>query len=58
MIYRMWLKFLAFFRVSDYAVCEMSKDMGDVDYHDYPDTEQPFHMVHLVCKRCGKRFVM
>jgi len=56
---RLWRWFLARFRLSMAAVCEMSKGRGPHnDYHDYPDDEMgaPFHMVLLKCKRCGKEF--
>jgi len=51
-------KILAFFRLSKTVVCEVSASMGDYDYHDYPDSidGEPWHMVLLTCKRCGKRF--
>lgn len=53
-------RFLAFFRLSDTAICTASKGMGLNDYHDYPDDEQgePQHFFELTCKRCGKRFKM
>lgn len=56
---RLWLWFLAYFRLSDEAVCEMSKDCGlHDDFHDYPDDElgSPDHFGLMKCKRCGKRF--
>ena len=56
---RAFLWFLAFFRLSDSAVCEMSKGRGLYDdFHDYPDdiNKLPMHMVTLTCVRCGKRF--
>lgn len=56
---RLWKLFLAFFRLSPAAVCEMSVGYGPhEDFHDYPDTEHgyPDHFVLLTCKRCGKRF--
>lgn len=58
-MHRLLLWFLARFRLSDYAICEMSKGKGyHDDYHDYPDDiiGTPSHMVLLVCKRCGKQF--
>lgn len=54
-----WLYFLAMFRLSDYAVCEMSKGRtANNDFHDYPDDIQgyPYHFTKLTCKRCGKSF--
>lgn len=55
-----WRKFLAAFRLSPDAVCEMSSELGRFDYHDYPDTElrEPFHFCDLQCDRCGKTFTM
>lgn len=55
----LWQWFLARYRFSMKAVCEQSVGLGPhEDYHDYPDDEegQPWHMVLLTCKRCGKRF--
>ncbi len=53
---RLWTWLLAFFHLSDDAVCEMSR--GDADYHDYEDDicGQPWHFVTMQCKRCGKQF--
>jgi hypothetical protein len=53
-----WQRFLATFRLSMRAVCEQSK--GFRDYHDYPDSAggEPWHMVSLRCKRCGKEFTI
>lgn len=56
-----WLYWLARLRVSNYAICVMSKGRGMYDdYHDYPDDElgTPSHFVALKCKRCGKEFYM
>jgi hypothetical protein len=38
--------------------CELSRSMGPYDYHDYLDSiyGEPWHMVLLTCKRCGKQF--
>ncbi len=49
---------LAFFRLSDRAVCRLSAEPGLPDYHDYPDSEagEPVHFVPLYCSRCGKEF--
>jgi hypothetical protein len=58
---RLWRWFLAYFRLSKKAVCEMSQGRGPFDdYHDYPDDEfgLPAHFVPLVCKRCGKKFYL
>ena len=56
----LWLCFLARFRLSLAAVCEMSKGKGLLDYHDYPDDElgTPAHFVTMKCKRCGKEFMI
>lgn len=53
-----WLA--ALFRVSKRLVCEESRDMGLSDLHDFPDSieGEPWHMVVLTCKRCGKKFVV
>lgn len=54
-----WLWFLAYFRLSDFAICEMSRGRGEHDdFHDYHDDihGQPMHFVQMTCKRCGKRF--
>lgn len=56
-----WMWFLARFRLSDHAVCEMSKGKGLADdYHDYPDDElgYPEHFAILKCRRCGKHFTI
>lgn len=56
---RLWLWFLAYFRLSDTAICEMSQGREWYnDYHDYPDDIQgtPDHFVLMTCKRCGKGF--
>ncbi len=58
---RIWKLFLARFRLSESAICEMSigKDLFN-DYHDYPDDIHglPWHFCELTCKRCGKKFVI
>lgn len=53
---RLWLWFLAYFRLSNAAICEMSR--GNADYHDYPDgtVKEPMHFYDYTCERCGKRF--
>lgn len=53
-----WHYLLAFFRLSDDAVCRCSADAGPYDYHDYTDTilREPWHFVKMQCERCGKRF--
>ncbi len=55
---RFWRWFKARFRIDLDLVCDLSKGMDDVDYHDYPDDIHgyPDHFVQLTCKRCGKRF--
>lgn len=52
--------FLAFFRLNKRLVCELSRDCGYVDYHDYPDSlvGEPWHFVLHTCKRCGKEFTI
>lgn len=54
------LWFLAYFHLSNKIVCQMSKNKGLVDYHDYDDSELglPAHFVPLRCKRCGKEFII
>jgi hypothetical protein len=56
MMYKLWRRFLARFRLNLKAVCEES--IGGRDYHDYPDDEygEPLHFTTLCCKRCGKEF--
>jgi hypothetical protein len=51
--------FLAYFRLSKSAVCDMSLNSAR-DFHDYPDSIQggPWHFVTLYCKRCGKGFTI
>jgi len=56
-----WIKLvLAFFHLSDSAVCEMSEGKGVVDYHDYSDDifGYPGHFELLECKRCHKKFII
>lgn len=51
--------FLARFRISKRAVCEMSVGLDEyTDYHDFEDstTPTPRHGVRHRCKRCGKFF--
>ena len=58
---RAWLWFLAYFRLSEYAVCVMSIGRSENDdYHDYPDgyDEKPLHFHIHTCKRCGKKFTI
>lgn len=52
--------FLAFFHLSNTAVCEMSTGKGLADYHDYADstTPEPWHDYEHTCSRCGKRFTI
>lgn len=56
---RCWRWLLAYFRLSNSAVCEMSvgKGLGD-DFHDWPDgvANYPWHMHTHRCRRCGKEF--
>jgi hypothetical protein len=57
----LWNWFLARFRLSESAICEMSKGRGlHDDFHDYEDdlVGAPFHFVEMECKRCGKKFIM
>lgn len=59
--WRWWrTHWLARLRLSEHAVCVMSRNEGVADYHDYPDSEAgvPDHFVLLRCKRCGKDFIM
>ncbi len=60
MIRRAWRWFLAQTRLSPDAVCEQSRGLGLVDYHDYPDSEygEPWHFYVHTCKRCGKDFTI
>jgi hypothetical protein len=57
---KLWIKFLAIFRLSNKAICEASADMGMSDYHDYHDSidGEPYHFFELTCKRCGKKFTL
>ena len=58
-MWRLWLLFLATFRLSLSAVCEMSRGRGHHDdFHDWPDSTvaAPLHMHVHTCKRCGKEF--
>lgn len=58
---RLWWWFLARFRLSEWAVCEMSKGRGIAeDFHDYDDSKEglPIHFHLLECKRCGKSFII
>lgn len=54
----------AFFRLDLALVCELSRGMGNFDYHDYPDDYpddiigEPWHFGYLTCKRCGKKFTI
>lgn len=54
---RVWKLFLARFRFSETAVCEMSL-YSDWDFHDYHDstTPEPWHFYKHTCARCGKQF--
>lgn len=57
---KIWQWFLARFRLSAYAVCEESRGLGLIDYHDYPDgiDGEPWHFHIHTCKRCGKQFTI
>ena len=57
---RLWLWFLARFRLSESAVCEMSAGRGLADYHEYEDGDigYPDHFVTHRCRRCGKGFTI
>lgn len=55
----LWKLFLATFRLSKSAVCEMSR--GEHDFHDYPDSNdfikpRAVHFYTYRCARCGKPF--
>lgn len=57
----LWRWFLAYFRLSDAAVCEMSRGRArDRDYHDWPDSDlgAPWHEANHHCTRCGKAFTI
>jgi hypothetical protein len=59
MWHKLWWWLLARFRLSDRAVCEMSRGRGPhEDFHDYEDDVHglPDHFALLTCKRCGKTF--
>lgn len=54
-----WL--LAYFHLSDNAVCKESENLGLQDYHDHCDIEvymAPWHFHVHKCKRCGKEFML
>ena len=55
-----WLYWLATLRLSNYAVCTMSKNKGHIDYHDYKDSVEKFpdHFAVMKCERCGKEFTI
>lgn len=50
--------FLAFFRLNQSAICELST--SGRDYHDYPDSVvgEPWHMYTHTCKHCNKEFTI
>lgn len=58
MIRRIYSWLLASFRLSDSAVCEMSKGLSP--HADFPDDIDgyPDHFCTLTCKRCGKHFTI
>ena len=55
-----WTWFLVSLRMSEKAICKASKDMGKIDWHDYPDAieEKPDYFHPMSCRRCGKKFLM
>lgn len=58
---RKWREFKARYRLDLNLVCQLSKDMGDIDYHDYYDDECGAFLCHLTrlrCVRCGKEFTI
>lgn len=57
---RVWMLFLAKFRLSESAVCKMSRGRGaHNDFHDYPDAgNPPWHFHTHKCLRCGKEFTI
>lgn len=58
---RIVLWFLARFRLSEKAVCEMSKDKPIYkDFHHWDDdihSSGPIYFSPLQCKRCGRQFM-
>jgi hypothetical protein len=60
MIKRFVIWFQARFHLSLEAVCQKSRGLGLVDYHDYPDSivGEPWHFYTHTCKRCGKDFTI
>lgn len=58
-MYRLYQRFLAFFRLDLQAVCKESGN--ERDYHDYPDAigpKQPLHWHAYTCERCGAKFMI
>lgn len=56
---RYWKLLLAWTRLNNRAICEMSIGRGERnDFHDYPDSvyDTPWHDMPHVCIRCSKRF--
>ena len=56
---RWWWLFLARFRLSQAAVCAMSRGRGlHDDFHDWKDSVEgePWHFHVFSCKYCGKLF--
>lgn len=54
-------KIVAIFRWNLRIVCEESAKINSMyDYHDYPDDKfgYPWHLIVMICKRCGKKFIM
>jgi len=57
--WRLW--FLAYFHLSDEAVCQLSVGRNLFDcYHDYHDSAdgEPWHFTISTCERCGKEFTI
>lgn len=54
----LWLFFLAYFRLSKKAICDMSQ--GGQDFHDWPDgiAQEPWPFFKHICRRCGKEFTI
>lgn len=57
---RIWIGFLAYFRLSEDAVCDVSLRLGQIDLHDYRDglDGEPWHFHVHTCRRCGKQFTI
>lgn len=59
-MFRWWTRFLAYFRLSEKAVCEASEGMGLVDYHTRKDAGEGTWPLRgpVSCRRCDKLFVV